>query len=320
MPKYVTESGHEEFEEVRTRVGRNDPIAQTLWLVKVADGSVKELKYDVLPGIKVDPLAAMRKAQKQPALEGNRPVQVLLSGDNSGASAIHWTSDGHRAAAMIRAIDNKDRWLASIDLANATLQPRHRLTDPAWINWSFNDFGFAPDGALWFLSEESGFSHLYVSEGSGAPRAITSGKWEVSQPKLASDGRRFTFLCNREWPGDYEVCEVDRNGGAVREITALDGVEDYVVSPDETKLLVRHSDSYVPPQLAVVNRNGDGLAELTDTRTPEFKARTWVEPEYVQVPSKHGAGTIWGKYYGPKNPEPGRHYPVSYTHLTLPTN
>ena len=65
---------------------------------------------------------------------------------------------------MVRAIDNKDRWLASIDLANAKLQPRHRLTDPAWINWGFNDFGFAPDGALWFLSEESGYSHLYVSD------------------------------------------------------------------------------------------------------------------------------------------------------------
>ena len=33
MPKYVTESGYEEFQEVRTRVGRNSPIAQALWLV-----------------------------------------------------------------------------------------------------------------------------------------------------------------------------------------------------------------------------------------------------------------------------------------------
>ena len=123
---------------------------------------------------------------------------------------------------------------------------------------------------------------------------------------MSNDGNRFLFLCNRAWPGDYEVCEVDRKGGAVREVTALDGVEDFVVSPDESKLLVRHSDSYVPPQLAVVNRNGDGLAELTDTRTPAFKARTWIAPEYVQVPSKHGAGTIWGKYYGPKQLRTGQ--------------
>ena len=36
MPKYVTESGYEEFEDVRTRVGRNAPLPQTLWLVDVA--------------------------------------------------------------------------------------------------------------------------------------------------------------------------------------------------------------------------------------------------------------------------------------------
>ena len=36
MPKYVTESGYEEFEEVRTRVGRNAPVPQRLWLVTSA--------------------------------------------------------------------------------------------------------------------------------------------------------------------------------------------------------------------------------------------------------------------------------------------
>ena len=35
MPKYVTESGYEEFEDVRTRVGRNAPLPHKLWLVDV---------------------------------------------------------------------------------------------------------------------------------------------------------------------------------------------------------------------------------------------------------------------------------------------
>ncbi|HKN78411.1 MAG TPA: S9 family peptidase [Lysobacter sp.] len=310
MPKYITESGYEEFEEVRTRVGRNNPLPQRLWLVDVGNASVRELKFDTLPGIKTDPLAALRKAAGKPALEGDRAVQVLTSGDNSGGPSIRWSQDGHQAAVMIRAVDNKDRWIAGVDFAGAKLLDRHRLTDPAWINWGFNDFGFAPDGALWFLSEESGWSHLYVSDGNGAPRAITSGKWEASQPQLSADGKRFLFLCNRAWPGDYEVCEVDRNGGTVREVTALDGVEDFVVSPDDARLLVRHSGSYLPPQVAVVDIRGGNATELTDTRTPAYKARTWIQPEYVQVPSKHGAGTIWGKYYGPKQLEAGRQYPI----------
>ncbi|HEY1141543.1 MAG TPA: S9 family peptidase, partial [Lysobacter sp.] len=64
MPKNVTESGYEEFEEARTRVGRNDPLPHRLWLVDVAASKATELKFDSLPGIKDDPLAAMRKAAK----------------------------------------------------------------------------------------------------------------------------------------------------------------------------------------------------------------------------------------------------------------
>ncbi|MEI2453323.1 S9 family peptidase [Lysobacter firmicutimachus] len=308
MPKYVTESGYEEFEEVRTRVGRNDPLAQKLWLIDVANAKASELKFDALPGIAVDPLAALRKAAKQEPLKGDRPVRVETDGDGSGVS-IRWSDDGRQAAVLIRAIDNKDRWLASVDLAQAKLQTRHRLTDPAWIGWNFNDFGWTPDGALWLLSEQSGYSHLYLSDG-GAPRALTSGQWEVSEPRLSADGKSFYFLCNRKWPGDYEVCAVDRNGGAVREVTALDGVENFALSPDGRKLLVRYSDSYLPPQLAVVGSDGEGLTKLTDTRKDAFKARDWIRPEYVQIPSKHGAGTVWGKYYGPKTVEPGKKYPV----------
>ena len=309
MPKYVTESGYEEFEEVRTRVGRNASLPQRAWLVDVNAAKVSELKFDTLPGIKDDPLAALRKAAKQDALKGNRTVQVLTSGDNSGAPSIRWSDDGHSVAMMVRAIDNKDRWIASVDLATAKLQPRHRLTDPAWINWGFNDFGWTPDGQLWLLSEQSGYSHIYLSDG-GTPRALTSGKWEASAPQLSPDGSTFYFLCNRKWPGDYEVCAADRKGGAVRELTDLGGVEDFALSPDGTQVLVRHSRAYMPAQVSVVSANGGEARQLTDTRKDAFKSRDWMQPEYVQVPSKHGAGTVWGKYYGPRQPEAGKKYPI----------
>ena len=145
MPKYVTESGYEEFQEVRTRVGRNSPIAQALWLVDLGTASARELKFDTLPGIAVDPLAALRKAAGKEPLKGNRDVQVATRGDNGDASLLRWSDDGRNAVVMVRAIDNKDRWIAGVDVASATLLSRHRLTDPAWINWGFNEFGWLPD-------------------------------------------------------------------------------------------------------------------------------------------------------------------------------
>ncbi|WP_427197659.1 prolyl oligopeptidase family serine peptidase [Pseudomonas aeruginosa] len=162
---------------------------------------------------------------------------------------------------------------------------------------------------LWFQSEESGYGHIYLSDG-GAARAVTAGKWEASDVEVGRDGRSFWFLCNRNWPGDYEVCTVPAAGGTVREVTALDGVESFALSPAGDRVAVRHSGSYLPPQLAVLDASGERLRELTDTRTPEFKARQWIAPQYVQVPSRHGAGIVWGKFYAPATLEPGRKYPL----------
>lgn len=306
MPMYVTESGYEEFQSVRTRVGRNDPVPQSLWLVDVAAGTVRPLAYDVLPGIAEDPMAALRKAAGKEPQKGNRPVRV----ESESASAIVWSEDGRQVAVQLHAIDNKDRWIASVDLADARLQPRHRLTDPAWINWNNNEFGWLPDGSLWLLSEQSGYSHLYTVQGGGKPRQRTSGRWEVSSPVPTADGGAFFFLCNRANPADYEICRLDLGSDAVTEVTALDGVERFALSPDDRRLLVAHSSAYVPTQLSVLDAAGGTPVALTDTRTPAFKAREWIQPEIVQVPSRHGAGQVWGKYYGPKVMEPGKRYPI----------
>ncbi|WP_058196824.1 S9 family peptidase [Xanthomonas translucens] len=310
MPRYVTESGYEEFQEARTRVGRNPPLAQTLWLVDVVSGSARKLDVAGLPGIDADPLAALRKAAKQEPLQGPRAIRVETDGDGAGP-ALHWSADGRNAAVMLRAVDNKDRWIASVDLDKATLQSRHRLSDAAWINWSFNDFGWLSDNqTLWLLSEQSGYAHLYTQRGNDTPRQRTSGKWEVSAPVATADGQGLLFLCNRKWPGDYEVCKLDLRDDRISELTALDGVEDFALSPDGQQLLVRYSGSYLPPQLAVLPVTGGSARTLTDTRSAAFKARAWIQPQYVQVPSRHGAGVVWGKYYGPQHPEPGKRYPI----------
>ena len=302
MPKYVTESGYEEAEDVRVRVGRNPPLGHQLKLVDLRDNSVRDLPLSALPGITTDPLAALRKAAKLEPLAGERTVRV---------DAMHWNADGSAVALMARAVDNKDRWIATVDFAGGKLVPAHRLTDDAWINWDYNEFGWLPGGrTLWFLSEESGYSHLYTTVPGGGSRRLTSGRWEASSPVWSPDGATAYVICNRARPGDYEVCAVPGNGGEVREITALDGVEDFSLSPDGRQLLLRWSAHHTPPQLAVQAVAGGDAVKLTDTRSADFKARTWLAPQMVRVPSKHGAGEVWAKLYRPATLEAGKKYPV----------
>jgi dipeptidyl aminopeptidase/acylaminoacyl peptidase len=302
MPKYVTESGYEEFEDVRVRVGRNAPTGHALKLVDLRDGSVRDLPLASLPGIGTDPLASLRKAAGKDPLKGDRVVRI---------DSMKWSDDGTGAALMLRAVDNKDRWIATVDLAGGRLQPTHRLTDPAWINWNFNEFGWLPDSrTLWFLSEQTGYSHLYTATPGGRATALTRGNWEASDPQWSADGGTAYFICNRARPGDYEVCAVPRSGGEVRELTAMNGVESFSLSPDGSQLLLRWSEHHTPPQLAVQPVAGGDARKLTDTRSEDFKSREWLAPVTVRVPSKHGAGEIWSKLYRPAQLEPGRKYPV----------
>lgn len=299
MPVFITESGYEESEPVRTRVGRNPPVGQSFRLVDLADGRVATLDLATLPGIDVDPLAELRRRHQQPPLSGLRPVRLM---------DLRFGPDGSPLA-MLRSVDNKDRWIVRIDRADASIATVHRLTDPAWINWNFNDFGLLPDGRAWWLSEQSGFSHLYVEDGRRA-RALTSGRWEASLPVLDAEARHFLFLCNRAWPGDYEICRVPVAGGEVRELTAIDAVEDFSLSPDGRQIALRWSRRFTPPQTGVVGVEGGEVRRLTDTRSAAFRAIPWRDPELVQVPSRHGAGTIWGKLHAPPVMQPGRRYPV----------
>ncbi|MBS0461662.1 MAG: S9 family peptidase [Proteobacteria bacterium] len=303
LQKFVTDSGYEEQEPERIRVGRNDPPGEAFKLIDLRTGKVADVSVAGLPGIDVDPLAALRKAAGKDPLKGHRPVR---------AAGMVWSADGRQLAVELLSVDNKDRWIATVDFSGKAFVSAHRLTDPAWVNsFAFNDFGWMPDNrTLWLLSEQSGYSHLYTVVPGQPARERTHGDWETSGVQLSADGMRAWFVCNRKWPGGYEVCEQDLRTDAVKEITDLHGVEDFTLSPDQKQLLVRYSGPFLPPQLAVVPAAGGKATALTDTRTDSYKARSFLAPRFVQVPSTHGAKPIWAKLYRPATLEPGKRYPI----------
>ncbi len=294
MPNYVTRSGYVEVEDVRTLVGRNAPPAQALWLLDLHTHEKTELDFEGLEGLDEDPLAELKEEQDIAPHDGDDPRAVQVTG-------VEWHPDGDLAAVQIRAIDNKDRWLATLDAQETTLEQRHRLTDPAWINWAFNEFGWIPDSdRIWLLSEESGWSHFYSMDArSGSPEAHTSGEWKVKSPVLSRDGETAWVLSNRSHPTEYDLYRLDLGSDDdLSRLTELEGVESFVVHPVSEDILIRHSESYIPTQLARLDRDTGEVTELTDTRSEDYREIEWQEPELVAIESSHDApGPIWSKFY-----------------------
>lgn len=329
MPMYVTESGYEEVEDVRTRVGRGNPAPETVWHVDLVRNTATRLDLSTLPGAGDDPLAAIRaenekaKAKADAAAGSGSPETRKEAKDGKkrdkgasakpepvaraiGVAAMQFTRDGSRLALMLRATDNKDRWIATLTNADEpTLTTRHRLSDPAWINWNFNEFGWLPDNrTLWYVSEESGFAALYTRRDGDRPKTLVQGRFEVSSPQVSPDGAWFYFKSNAEAPYSYDIYRVASGGGEAVRLTTMKGVESFKLSPDGGRVLVAHSGSYVPQQISVLPAAGGSARQLTDTRTEAFKSIAWQQPRIVPVPSSHGKMPIWGKLYTPSQGQP----------------
>src|SRR6185503_14753769 len=150
---------------------------------------------------------------------------------------------------------------------------------------------------LWYMSEETGYSQLYSKALDGKAKALTSGSFEVSHPLLSDDGKWFYVRTNEVAPYSYDVYRLPVGGGTLNRITHYQGMDDFRLSPDGTRLAVLHSSPYMFSQLAVQPSAGGTPRELTSTMKPAFTARDWIAPKIVEVKSSQGAGSIYAKYY-----------------------
>lgn len=324
MPNYVTEDGYLAITDTRTRVGLDEPPAQSMLLINLEDRSFSKVDVSELPGIDEDPLADLRG----PAIEWHvehgakrEEVEKSLKAPEQRSvwvMDVEWNAQGTLAAIQLRAGDNKDRWLTTLDPVSGDLQVQHRLTDAAWVNWDYNEYGWMPDGeTLWYLSEESGYSHLYIKGvNDRRARQLTEGEFVVREPALAPSGNAFYVVSNRTHPGNYEVYRVAAGGGALEQVSGLGGVVAFDLSPDGEQLLLsrsyidRHADLYVQGSAP-----GDVATQITDTVSDEYKAIDWVIPEIVEVPSSHVDESIYTKLYLPKDYTEGETYPaVMFVH------
>ncbi|MBU2924710.1 prolyl oligopeptidase family serine peptidase [Colwellia sp. 1_MG-2023] len=303
MPNYVTKDGVIAAEKVRARVANNRQYKEELFFIDLKAGKKVALNYESLPNFDTDVLAAVKKENY--AREGKtykssktaRNIHLLQMW-----FPVKWNDDGSQVALMLEAWDNKTRWLATVDFEKEALVNQHELQDDAWINWSFNEFDWVGNDALYYLSEESGYSHLYYKTlNNGKTKQLTSGKFEVSDVTLTKDQKRFIFKANKKHPGIHEIYQVDLANN-VTALTDLGGQNSYALSPDESALLIEHSSLTMPPELYVQSLTSNAPAtQITHTVSDEFKALPWVSPSIVAIPSSKQKEPIYSRVYLPKN-------------------
>jgi len=306
VPNYVTDTGFTEPIEARPKVGHPPTSAQLAW-VDLANDTLIYIKADSLPGILETPPFTWvetkndtAKAEKSTKTK-SRPVAFW---------GPFWSDNGQRAYVVIRSLDNKDRWLATLDLPSGKLTCFERQHDDAWIGgpnigWgSSGAVGWMPDNQrVWFCSEETGYAHLYFcNPTTGEKKALTSGEFEIYDPEISRDKKFWYFASNKIHPGERHFYRMPIEGGAWKQLTTLEGQSEAVVSPDGKRLAMIYSFMNQPPELYVQNLRRDAQpVQLTVSTKEEWRRYPWRVPEIVQIPARDGAKP-YARFCRPENP------------------
>lgn len=321
MPDYIEENGRIKAQPVRQRVADAKPISHKIWLVDIKKGRQTELSYVSLPGYNEDVLADVKAENAErigKTYTVNRlPRDIGLLFDwYSTEMPIKWHDEGQYVALMLEAWDNKDRWIATVDVEQKTLKNQHRMHDEAWVNYRFNQFGwFDNEATLYFLSEHSGYSQLYTKPLDGDLRAVTSGNFVVDNVLLTKDDAFFYYKANKKHPGIYEIYRTNVSTGKLDVLTDLNGMTDYSLSLDERELVLTHSKLTMPPELYSKPANPSIAAKrLTKTVSDKFLSIDWIAPSIVAVPSSHSEQAIYSRVYQPTDASQQKRRAVVFNH------
>lgn len=298
VPQWITESGYVEDQNSRPKVGQALATSD-LYVQDLARDTTFRVDLHALPGASDKP--AFRRAVGDTA----RARRALF------AFAPTFSPDGRYALVEVRAHDNKTRWIARLDLPTGRLTSLRVDQDDAWIGGPGvgfrSEMGWLParvsnGHTAYFQSEETGFSHLYTLDAAtGEARALTSGRFEVSNPRLSRDGRTWRFESSEHTPYETHTYTMPLAGGARTRLTTGEGISRVFDDPREALMAGTFSQANAPTEVYVQAAARQPWQRVTESVSPGLAAYPLRPAEIVEIPASDGA-RVPARIYRPARP------------------
>ncbi len=209
-------------------------------------------------------------------------------------------------------------WLYAYNIANATSRLLHSEQNPTWVSRLQNaPHWLTPTTGLW-LSEKSGFCHLYKLDLAKPPThnldRLTSGDWDVLSIAHA-DEKRVVFTSNEASLLEDRSYQLDLS---TLKIIPLDGTgfhTEVSYSKDGKQVLRRRSHLTKQTKLQLLsNEEGEQGKTLDLSTDPREDDADGPEIQYVTYHTRNSV-ELTGQLLLPKKMDPNRKYPlIVYTY------
>jgi dipeptidyl-peptidase-4 len=227
---------------------------------------------------------------------------------------VSWTPDSRTVEHQIQ--DREQTWLDMNlgDVSNGRTRTLLRETTKAWVN-NLGSPVWLKDGSFLWLSERTGFKHLYRYRDTGSGQAalvgpVTSGRWDVKTFHGVDEAKGLVYFSSPEPSAlDVQVYRVGLDGQNRTRLSKTDGTHQASFNPARTRYIDRWSDLTTPTQVRLHAADGSEQRVIDANPASTLAEYRLARPEFVQVKTRDG-GSMDAMLIKPPDFTPNRRYPV----------
>jgi dipeptidyl-peptidase-4 len=251
------------------------------------------------------------------SITGATPKEVSTESYSSADFLIvlvDWSPDSSK---VIYQIQNREQTWLDLDAAevrgSGAPKTLFRETTRAWVDITGNPV-WLKDGSFLWLSERTGFKHLYQYAADGRLiRQITNGPWEVRTLHGADPSNEWIYFSGTERSVlGTDVYRVHLDGSGLKRLSEAPGQHNANFNPSFTSYLDTYSDVSTPPSTSLRRNDGSNVRVIDANEAPLMRDLHISKPEFVQVKTRDGA-VLEAMIIRPPDFDPSKKYPV-YEH------
>jgi dipeptidyl-peptidase-4 len=228
---------------------------------------------------------------------------------------VAWSPDSRRVLLQVQ--DRIQSWLDLVAVDAATLRTSALFRDktPAWVDRQDNGLRWLRDGGFLWLSERTGWRHVYRYRGDGTlVGAVTSGQWEVRTVHGVDEREGWLYFSGMERsPIGSDVYRVRLDGTGQQRLSSAEGTHTASFNASCSLYLDTWSDIVTPPQVRLHRAAEGGEVRVVDANpAPAVAEYRLARPELLHVPARDGF-VMEAMLLRPPDFDPAKRYPV-YQH------
>jgi dipeptidyl-peptidase-4 len=230
---------------------------------------------------------------------------------------VNWPPEGQR---LVYEVQNRiQTWLdvnivdfASGSGTSPSARTLLRESSKAWVNPPENAHpAWLPDGSFLWLSERSGWRHLYHYKSDGTLiRQVTDGRWEVRAFHGVDEGSGWIYFSGTERSHiGRDVYRIRLDGTGMTRLSSARGTHAANFSPTFAYYIDSWSDVTTPTQVRLHRNDGADVRVVSENAVAALSQYRLATPEFLQVATRDGF-TMEAMMIKPPDFDPSRRYPV----------